>query len=516
MSTTQSLPLTHPPRAAALQNRLQSWLTPSFCDVFFLAFIGWSFMASGTGWSRLLWDGDTSLHTAIGRWILDHGHIPAVDPFSFALPGAPWLAVEWGTGVLFASLLQAFGLKGIVFLCGVTIAAIIAILLRTMLSAGADGLFSIVVALLASNALSLHYHARPHLFTLLFLAVTAWIVTCDRQQPTRWIWLLPPLTVLWVNLHPGFAILFAYLGVLVVGSAVEWKLGNGSLAQTKRYAGVMLACGAATFLNPFGWKLDAEVLSYFGASGMTDLIQEFQAPTFRSPPQLCYLAFLLAGLALCGLFLAQKRIFEPLLILGLAYASLTSVRHSTIFVVIVAPLIAAELSRFWRNWVEKQPPNSAARILDALSAEKRPAFSRNSLWIFAGLAAIFFLAPEGQWPTGFDHDLFPVDIAAQHPELATARVFTSEQWADYLLLRNYPRQRDFYDDRAFYGEKMFRMVQNLLDGGVGWQSALDRYHTDMVLIPPKSPLSARLHESSAWTMVDQNKTAELFARAPTR
>ncbi|HME08652.1 MAG TPA: hypothetical protein VKG25_16470, partial [Bryobacteraceae bacterium] len=504
MSTTQSLPLTHPPRATPLQNRVQSWLTPSFCDVFFLAFIGWSFMASGTGWSRLLWDGDTSLHTAIGRWILDHGHIPVTDPFSFTQPGTPWLAVEWGTEVLFASLLQAFGLKGIVFLCGAMIAALIAILLRTMLSAGSDGLFSIIVALLASNALSLHYHARPHLFTLLFLAITAWIVTQDRQQPTRWIWLLPGLTALWVNLHPGFAILFAYLGVLVAGSAIEWTLGNGLLAQTMRYAWVMLACGAATFLNPFGWKLNAEVLSYFRASGMMDLIQEFQAPTFRSAPQLCFLAFLLAGLALCGLFLSQKRVVEPLLILGLAYASLTSVRHSTVFVVIVAPLIAAELSRYWRNWVERQPRNSAARILDALSEEKRPAFSRNSVWIVAGLAAIFFWAPEGQWPTGFDRDLFPVDIAARHPELAGARLFTSEQWADYLLLRNYPRQTVFYDDRSVYGEKMFRLVQNLLNGGAGWQAALDQYHTELVLIPPKSPLSARLHESLAWTMVDQN------------
>lgn len=511
-TTTQSLPLTRPPRVAALQ----TWLTPSFCDVFFLAFIVWSFMTSGTGWSRLLWDGDTSLHTAIGRWILDHGYIPVSDPFSFTQPGAPWLPVEWGTGVLFAALQQTFGLKGIVFLGGAVLAALITILLRTMLTAGADGLFSILVALFASNALSLHYHARPHLFTLLFLAITAWIVAQDRQQPTRSIWLLPLLTVLWVNLHPGFAILFAYLGVLVAGSAIEWKLGSGSRTRTVRYSWLTVACGAASLLNPFGWKLHAEVLSYFRATGMTDLIQEFQAPTFRTAPELCFLGFLLAGLALCGLFLSQRRTVEPLLILGLAYASLTSVRHSTVFVVIVSPLIAAELSRYWRSWVDRQPRNSAARILDALSTEKRPAFSRSSVWMLAGLAAIFFFAPDGQWPSGFDRDLFPVEIATKHPELATARVFTTEQWADYLLLRNYPRQTDFYDDRSFYGEKMFRLVQNLLNGGAGWQAALDRYHTDLVLIPPKSPLSARLHESAAWFVVDQNKTAELFARAPAR
>jgi len=507
-ATTQPLPLVRPRPVSALRRSL----TPSLCDLFFLAVIGWTFMTSGTGWSRLLWDGDTALHTAIGNWVLDHGQVPVTDPFSFTQPHAPWLAVEWGTGVVFAALNHAVGLKGIVFLCGVMIAALLTVMLRTMLSAGSDLLLSIIMALLASNALSLHYHARPHLFTLLFLAITAWIITLDRQQHTRWIWFLPPLTALWVNLHPGFAILFAYLGVLVIGSALEWQIGNGSRAATVRYAALTAACAMATFVNPFGWKLHAEILAYFQAKGMTDLIQEFQAPTFRTSPQLYFMMFLLAGVALCALFVSQKRLVEPLLILGLAYASLTSVRHSTVFVVLVAPIIAAELSAHWRAWVADHPRTSAARVLDTLSTEKRPAFSRNSVWALAGLAAIFLWSPAGQWPTGFDKEIFPVEIAARHPELSTERVFTSEQWADYLLLRNYPRQTVFYDDRSFYGEKMFRTVQDLLNGAAGWQKTLDQYRTDLVLVQPQSALSARLAESSAWMLADQDSTARLFVR----
>jgi hypothetical protein len=366
--------------------------------------------------------------------------------------------------------------------------------------------------LLASNALLLHYHARPHLFTLLFLAITAWIITQDRQQHTRSIYLLVPLTALWVNLHPGFAILFAYLGALVVGSAFEWGLGNGSRAVTLRYAGLTAACAAATLVNPFGWKLHAEVLSYFQAKGMTDLIQEFQAPTFRTAPQLYFMMFLLAGLALCGLFLREKRFFEPLLILGLSYASLTSLRHSTIFVVVVAPIVAARLSIYWRGWLAVQPRHSAARILDDLSTEKRAAFGRSSVWAVAGLAAIFLWTPTSQWPADFDAAMFPVEIATRHPELATGRVFATEQWADYLLLRNYPGQRVFYDDRSFYGETMFRAVQSVLNGAPGWQATLDRYAANLVLIEPRSALSARLRDSPAWTLVDQDTTAELFAR----
>ncbi len=516
-ATIQPPPLVRPSKTSWLRKSF----IPSLCDVFFLAVIAWSFLTAETGWRRLLWDGDVALHTAIGNWVLEHGQAPVRDPFSFTLPGAPWLAVEWGTGVVFAALDHAFGLKGIVFLSGVMIAALITVLLRTMLTARANTLFALLVALLASNALSLHYHARPHLFTLLFIAIAAWILTKDRSPDdgasgeegrTRWIWLLPPLTILWVNLHPGFAILFAYLGVLVVGSALERAFGNGSREATVRYAGLTAACGAATFVNPFGWKLHAEILSYFQAKGMTDLIQEFQAPSFRTSPQLYFMVFLLAGIALCGLFLSQRRFIEPLLILGLAYASLTSVRHSTIFVVIVAPIVAAELSVYWRTFALRQPRGSVSRILEGLSTEKRAAFSRNSIWALAGLAAIFVWAPREQWPTAFDTKLFPVAMAARHPEFATARMFTTEQWADYLLYRNYPRQRVFYDDRSFYGEKMFRTVRDLLNGASGWQATLDRYHTDLVVIEPGSLLAGRVRDDPAWKLIDSDKTALLFAR----
>ena len=170
------------PLVAPRSRAFRTWFSPSLCDMFFVAVIAWSFMTSGTGWSRLLWDGDTAIHIAIGDWILDHGAIPTSDPFSFTQPGAPWIPYEWGSEVLFAQLNHAFGLKGVVFVCGIAIAALIVVLLRTMMAAGADVLLSVLVALLASNALLIHYHARPHLFTLLFLAVTAGIVTRDRSK----------------------------------------------------------------------------------------------------------------------------------------------------------------------------------------------------------------------------------------------------------------------------------------------------------------------------------------------
>ena len=51
---------------------------------------------------QLLNDPDTYSHLALGRWILEHGTVPAVDPFSANFRGTHWLAFEWLSEVVFA------------------------------------------------------------------------------------------------------------------------------------------------------------------------------------------------------------------------------------------------------------------------------------------------------------------------------------------------------------------------------------------------------------------------------
>jgi hypothetical protein len=496
-------------------------LTPTLCDLFFLMVVALMFLTSGTGWSRLLWDGDTGLHIAIGNFILDHHTVPTTDPFSFTQPNAPWLAVEWGAGALFAALNGAWGLKGVVFLCGILIAALVTVLLRSALSNRSDTFLAIVLVLLANNALALHYHARPHLFTLLFLALAAWIVNRDRVDRTRWIWFLPVLTVLWANLHPGFVILFAYLALVIAGCGLEWVLGGDDPARSRasalRYTGLATACAAASLLNPFGYKLHLEILSYFGASGMTDLVQEFQAPTFRSDPQRVYMLFLFLGLGVCGLLIRKKRFSDALPILALAYASLISIRHSTIFIVIALPIVARELSGYWEAWVATKRRNSTAAIIGQISTQRRPALMRNSIWPLAAMLALFCFGPASRWPSGFDETLFPVKLIQRHaPELASERLFTPEQWADYLLYLNYPRQRIYYNDSFMYGERMFRKVADLLEGRPHWRESLDEYRVALVLCSSESPLASVLGSAPDWSLADRDAKACLYRRVASK
>ena len=78
---------------------------------------------------RTFGDGDTSWHVAVGRWIWQHGRIPASDPFSFTAFGKPWVAMEWPADLLFAGAFNLFGYAGLAALTAGAIMALNAILL---------------------------------------------------------------------------------------------------------------------------------------------------------------------------------------------------------------------------------------------------------------------------------------------------------------------------------------------------------------------------------------------------
>ena len=68
----------------------------------------------------------------------------------------------------------------------------------------------------AVSASSIHYLARPHVFSILFYTLALWILAEDRLRRGPLLWLLVPLTALWTNLHAGFVAWLATLGLLLM------------------------------------------------------------------------------------------------------------------------------------------------------------------------------------------------------------------------------------------------------------------------------------------------------------
>ncbi|HVW85176.1 MAG TPA: hypothetical protein VHB50_10870, partial [Bryobacteraceae bacterium] len=228
---------------------------PSLTDVAFLMPLFFIF-AKLNGARTLLGDGDTGWHVRTGEWILAHHQVPRTDLFSFSRPGAPWFAWEWLWDVAFAMLHQRWGMAAVVAASVMVICLTTALLFRLVRRKCGNGLVAIAVTLLATGGCAIHWLARPHLFTQLFLVVTLHLTERAREGRTRLLAWLVPLTLLWTNVHGGFFVIFLVLGCYIASDLMNAAVGPGpfertSLRAIRPWVITFFACLAVTFVNPY-------------------------------------------------------------------------------------------------------------------------------------------------------------------------------------------------------------------------------------------------------------------------
>ena len=487
---------------------------PSISDCFFIALMAWLFVCGSNGWKALLMDGDTGWHIRTGEYILAHHAVPTQDLFSFSKVGQPWFAWEWLSDVWFGILFRIGGLKAIVLFAGVLITLFATVLLRYAVWLGANGLLAAFICMFAVGGSSMHFLARPHLFTLLLLPACLWLVEADRRKNTQWVWLLIPITMLWANLHGGFMVLVACLALLVVGSAVEALLGRGRWPSVRRYAALLGACSAVTLVNPYGIALHVHIVEYMRSDWIQNLVQEFQAPTFRTEGQLQYEALLIGGLVLAGLLLRKRRVPEALWLLFLAHSSLISLRHAPLFAAVAAPLIASELSGGWKTLAQGRKKSSILSIFHQLGQDLTPNFERTSVWPALVIVTLVFLDAPVTWPRDFPSEAFPTTMVHENAKvLESGRLLTTDQWADYMIYTFYPKQKVFIDGRSdFYGESLGTEYLHLLQGAYDWRDILNRRGFDLALLPVGWPLVQILKQDSSWQVIKDDNRAILFRR----
>src|SRR5262249_7217323 len=81
-----------------------------------------------------------------------------------------------------------------------------------------------VCVLLASSILALSnlYSPRPWLLTILFFTITLEAVLRLREgEPSRWMWVLPGIYILWANVHIQFIYGLGLLGLACLAPLVD-------------------------------------------------------------------------------------------------------------------------------------------------------------------------------------------------------------------------------------------------------------------------------------------------------
>ncbi len=147
--------------------------------------------------------------------------------------------------------------------------------------------------------------------------------------------------------------------------------------------------------------------------------------------------------------------------------------------------------------------------LGELASDASPQLQRVSLWPALLLAAVAAgVAPFPRFDD-FPGERFPRAMVERHgPRLEQARIFTQDQWADYLIYRKWPKVRVFFDGRSdFYGRELAMDYLAAMEGKPRWREVLDRYRFDTVLVPPAVPLASLLKMDAGWQVADDDGQA---------
>jgi hypothetical protein len=497
-------------------------LRPSIGDFAFLIPVFFLF-GRMNGARTLLGDGDTGWHIRTGEWILAHGRVPRHDVFSFTRPGQTWYAWEWLSDVLMGWLHQAGGMQAVLLGAIIVICLTFALLYRLVLRKCGNVLISFALTAIAAAGSSIHWLARPHLFTMLFLIVFYSILEDGRM---RLLFTLPVAAVVWTNLHGGFLI-----GILLVGTYAGGELAGALLARecedrraafgrSWRYALAALGCVAASLINPYGWRLHGHLIRFLASPAYFQNIAEFTSISFRHPLAPFFEVMLLLGAATAFWSIMQRRFVSFLLLGGFIHLALLSIRNIPLFMIIAAPPVGLALAE-WLQSLQKETsgtPHTVIRRLNSLS-RKMTEVAAGPHWHVVCLAAIMMLGvimygktPSSLFQAEYDSRVFPV--AAMAGLRDTDRIFTSDTWGGYLIYRRYPA-KVFVDGRSdFYGPQFEAEYAAISSVRYNWESNLVAHGVDTVLLAVDSPLASALKGSANWQVLYDDGIAIIFHTSP--
>jgi hypothetical protein len=505
---------------------------PSITDVIFLLLL--LALAYGGLQQRLLGDAGTGWHIRSGQQMLATHAIPRADSFSYTMPGHPWFAWEWlydlGAGVLYSRL----GLNGVIFLSALLIAGVFAGLFRKAVTRTRYPMMAAFLVVLAIFASSIHFLARPHLFTWAFTLIFWDILeNATATGSARRLYWLPALMLLWVNIHGGFLVGLALMGLYFL--AAVWETMTAQMADERTAARTVarrlgmagLLTFIATFINPYGYKLWLHIHEYLGSRFYMNNIQEFLSPNFHGAAEKFFAALLLLSLLGLAVNRSRLRASQLLVILFSVYFGLYAARNipiaSILLVLTASPLLAGAVEQ--GSAAEELAPRARNLFLRwknfaARTAATELRLSGHVLPLVAVVLTFVVCLNGGRLGARplmlahFDGKRFPMAasnlLAAQG---IRSQVFNPDYWGGYLIYRLGPNYKVFMDDRHdFYGEPFVRDYIKVKRIQPGWQEVLDKNKVNWVLVPPDWTLANALKELPQWRVLYDDHHAILFGR----
>lgn len=459
-------------------------------------------------------DPDFWWHLRAGQYILETRSIPHTDIFSFTFTGREWVTHEWLSEVLIYAIFKWLGWGGLVIGFALIVTTAFGVSYYSCEKNGAHPVVTWGAVLLGALATAPVWGVRPQMFSLLLASVfIAVLMNCLRGEVKRSIWLLPPLMLLWVNLHGGYVLGLVLITIALCGLTLDGLLERRPRAEILKRVGplalVLLACLIVVPLNPNGLRLFTYPFETLSSSVMQEHIEEWFSPNFHQTRFLPLAVLMFATFAALALSARRVRASELLMLCATGYAVLRSGRHLPIFAFAAVPLLALHASL----WLKSQDWSRVIFTPEKI-VSTRQAGLRFAVLIIALCVCMMNVRQVVARQAAVEARNFPVAavefIRAQNlPD----PIFNLYDWGGYLIWKLYPERRVYIDGRAdVYGDAFIEEFLRASKGQGDWREPLRRYDIRTVIVKPDSPLASLLVKEEGWSKAFEDSQAIVLVK----
>lgn len=214
-----------------------------------------------------------------GQYITAHHRVASSNTFSYEMPRFNWISPDWGLNVLRFLLFTHFGFPGFSIIQGIIITLTIFIFARAFyLSFWELSFIAVLIPYLEDILLSHGFSGQS--ISFLGLAVLYFILTRYENGQRKLIFLLPPLFLIWANLHGEFFLGYMIFGLwsliyIITRSFTNHRISIKSIINNSKYIiPIAIISFVVTLINPYGTRLyTGSILTLTGGSNQMAIVE---------------------------------------------------------------------------------------------------------------------------------------------------------------------------------------------------------------------------------------------------
>ncbi len=470
---------------------------------------------------------DVWWHLSTGQWIAENGRVPTVDPFAFSNEQTPWLCYHWlGSSILYG-IFDAGGLGGLKIFRSLFLVLVIGVFIF-FARKRVPFYPLIILAFLMSLGLSNRVWLRPDFFNYLFIQLFLIVLLSYEQDPDRKkLWVLPPLAVLWFNIHIGsFIYGLPLIAIFILAAGIRY--GNLSLdaqpsgktealKRLKDLGFVFLACWAGVLINPYGIEGFLFPLKTFlfpqhiGFYKISSTIMETQPPIgiFMDGSSFYYFVLFLLGVLVLVLNKQKDKFLLAMLFVIPLFGFLYMARNVGFFTVACVYVIAqgARSAGFYGQW-QRWP---WSRAIDGLIILGMTVFfAANIVQLYN--SKVMFHHQSGRYLTTQSNSSYERLIKQMTASGIRGPVFNSDFLGGQTIWLGYPLLRPFEDAR-FLDLKRFSSARTIWQNPTGvWPVAEEKYGFKIAIIGRDSKVVEYLNTQPSWQLIAVRGSVVVFVK----